>query len=109
MTDHTIIQIHPAAPEKPEYGAPCNGCGVCCLVAPCPVSALLLTHRENACPALVWQAETNQYRCGMLQAPSDYCRWLPRMLDRLLISLIRRQLALDIGCDAAIEIDQSIQ
>ena len=106
MPDHATIRIHPAAPPKPAVGAACNGCGVCCLAAPCPVSALLLAHKENACPALVWQDQQQLYRCGMLQNPSRYCRWLPVMFEGVLIFLVQRWLALDIGCDSDIELEQ---
>jgi len=107
MTDYPVIRIHPAAPDKPAFGAPCNGCGVCCLAAPCPVSAALLRHRENACPALVWQEQGQLYRCGMLQHPAQYCRWLPKMFERTVIVLVRRWLALDIGCDSSLELEQN--
>jgi len=36
-----VILIHPEAPAKPPLGAPCNGCGVCCLAEPCPVGVLV--------------------------------------------------------------------
>ena len=26
-----VVWLHPAAPPKPAEGAPCNGCGLCCL------------------------------------------------------------------------------
>ena len=104
---HATIRIHPAAPPKPEFGAPCNGCGVCCLFAPCPVSALLLGHQANACPALVWQESGRLYRCGMLQSPQHYCRWLPGFLNRTMIFLVRRWLALDVGCDCHTEPEQN--
>ena len=26
-----VVHIHPGAPPKPPEGAPCNGCGLCCL------------------------------------------------------------------------------
>jgi len=105
MAQHPTIRIHAAASDKPAVGAPCNGCGICCLAAPCPVSRLLLKHTENACPALVWQDDTLLYRCGMLQSPARYVRWLPGRLDGLFIGLVRRWLALNIGCDSDIEIE----
>ena len=36
-----LIRIHADAPAKPPVGAPCNGCGVCCLLEPCPLGVLL--------------------------------------------------------------------
>jgi hypothetical protein len=104
MPDYPTIEIHRAAPDKPEVGAPCNGCGVCCLVAPCPVSALLLKHRENACPALMWLDAESKYRCGMLIAPASNLRWLPGWLNRPFAFFVRRWLAIDIGCDCDVEL-----
>lgn len=105
MDDLRVIPIRADAPPKPAHGAPCNGCGVCCLAAPCPVSALLLHHRQGPCPALEWHDADRLYRCGMLRAPSDYRRWLPRQLDGLTIRFVQRWLALGIGCDATLELE----
>jgi len=107
MSDYPTIRIHSGAPPKPAIGKPCNGCGICCLAAPCPVSALLLSHREHACPALIWEEPQRLYRCGMLIAPSRYWRWLPLRLNRPFIFLVRRWLALDIGCDSDIDIESA--
>jgi len=105
MTDYPTIRIHAGAPIKPAVGQPCNGCGICCLAEPCPVSALLLSHQKDACPALVWEEQHHLYRCGMLIAPSNFWRWLPALFNRPFIYLVRRWLALDIGCDADIDIE----
>jgi len=76
------------------------------MVAPCPVSAVFLRHKENACPALVWQDTPGLYRCGMLLSPASYWRWLPSRLNGAFIFLVRRWLALDIGCDSNVEIEK---
>ena len=78
------------------------------MVAPCPVSRLLLAHTEGACPALIWQDDAQLYRCGMLRSPARYIRWLPQRFDRPLIGLVRRWLALDIGCDSVVEVENEI-
>ena len=36
-----VIAIHPAAPPKPAWGEPCNGCGVCYAWQPCPLGVLV--------------------------------------------------------------------
>lgn len=90
------IGLHAHAPEKPPPGAPCNGCGVCCAIAPCPLSRLLLGHRTGACPALTWQ--DTRYVCGLVVAPGGFARWLPRRF-------VLRWIAADKGCDCAAEID----
>ena len=94
------IWLARAAPAKPAVGAACNGCGVCCAAAPCPLSTLLLRHRDGACPALQWQATAARYRCGLLAAPTHYLRWLPAVAVPLVALLARRYLAIGAGCDS---------
>jgi hypothetical protein len=92
--------LHALAPEKPLPGKPCNGCGVCCAIAPCPLSRLLLGHRRGACPALTWQAghDNERYVCGLVVAPTGFARGLPRRF-------VLRWIAAGSGCDCAAEID----
>lgn len=90
------VALHAAAPPKPAVGVPCNGCGVCCSYAPCPLSRLLLGHRAGKCPALVWQE--SRYACGLVVAPTGLARWLPRRF-------VLRWIAAGKGCDCDAEID----
>jgi hypothetical protein len=89
------IRLHACAPEKPPVGAPCNGCGVCCALSPCPLAYFLLRHREGVCPELRWQGE--RYVCGLIVAPRGWLRWLPR---RLLL----RWIGAGLGCDCDAEL-----
>jgi hypothetical protein len=106
-----IILIHPNAPTKPPAGAPCNGCGVCCLLEPCPLGAVLCGRRHGACVAVRWQSEAAQYRCGALCAPVEVLQQvLPRSLRRLatglapgLARLAQRWIAVGQGCDSSLE------
>ncbi|MFX1680592.1 hypothetical protein PV762_15240 [Mitsuaria sp. CC2] len=103
----SVIWIHPAAPPKPAVGAPCNGCGVCCLAEPCPLGMLVSLKREGACRALQWSEHDGQYRCGMLVHPTRYVG-LPTfkpdgLVNRLIRRYARRMIAAGIGCDADIE------
>ena len=102
-----MIQIQPEAPAKPAWGAPCNGCGVCCLAEPCPLGMLLSGKRRGACAALVWNAGHAQYRCGAIQSPQQVVppalRWLRRPLGWLLARTARRWIAAGAGCDSALE------
>ncbi len=91
------ISLHAAAPAKPPVGAPCNGCGVCCSFAPCPLSRVLLGHREGACPALLWQID--RYVCGLVEAPAARLRWLPGFLTPLARRFALRWIAAGSGCD----------
>lgn len=92
------IALHAAAPPKPAVGAPCNGCGICCAIAPCPLSRLLLGHRAGKCPALIWQE--SRHVCGLLIAPTGLARWLPRRF-------VLRWIAAGSGCDCAAEEERS--
>jgi len=104
---NVIIHTEPRAPQKPALGVPCNGCGVCCLMEPCPLGVVLSGRRTGACDALRWQAATVQYRCGAItQAPEVLRIRLPGsvhvavpLLARLLQRLARRWVAAGLGCD----------
>ena len=110
-SSHPIILIHPDAPSKPVPGAPCNGCGVCCLLEPCPLGMLLSGRRQGACVALRWHGPLRQYRCGALAQPSavlDERR--PRLLRRatpwlapLLARLVARWIGRGQGCDCTVQ------
>ncbi|WP_431051383.1 hypothetical protein [Roseateles sp. L2-2] len=103
----SVIWIRPEAPPKPAVGAPCNGCGVCCLAEPCPLGMLVSLKREGACRALQWSENDRQYRCGMLVHPTRYVglrTFKPEgLVNRLIRRYARRMIAAGIGCDADIE------
>ena len=93
-----VIHIQPLAPAKPPLGAPCNGCGLCCLAEPCPLGVLLSRSRSGPCKALQWQEAERQYRCGALgQAQAS------RGLVRLKSWIVRRWIAAGVGCDCDLE------
>ncbi len=100
-----IIHIHPDAPAKPAYGAVCNGCGVCCLAEPCPAAHTWLGARTGSCPALEWQTAGEVYRCGLLQHPQHYLRWLPAALAPVARRWLARGIAAGSGCDSDAEVD----
>jgi len=57
---------------KPIYGAPCNNCGLCCVVSQCPISLLVFGPREGRCPALEPDG-LGGFRCGFVDhAEGDY-------------------------------------
>jgi hypothetical protein len=99
-----LIEIHRAAPPKPTYGSPCNGCGVCCLMEACPVGRLWLGSWRGRCHGLEWDEVGHRYVCGMVRQPSHYVRWLPAWMDVWAGRYFARKIASGHGCDAAIEI-----
>lgn len=82
------------APDKPEFGAPCNGCGLCCAVETCPLGMVLFRRRKGPCPALEWR--DGRYVCGVLDAPDRFVPLLPR---RWAARLVARWIAAGRGCD----------
>ena len=75
-----IVHFHVDTPSKPAFGAPCNGCGVCCLAEPCPVGILLSGRRTGTRVALRWSEQEARYRCGAVTEPASV---LPPMLRRI--------------------------
>lgn len=110
-TEH-VISIHPLAPAKAAVGAACNGCGVCCLVEPCPLGIVLSHRRTGACGALRWDGSAAQYRCGAIVAPQEVlrqslpraARWCAPGLAPLLKRLAVRWIAAGTGCDSHLEV-----
>jgi hypothetical protein len=84
-----VVRIHAAAPTKPNWGAACNGCGVCCAAEPCPLGMLLSLRWRGACRALRWDGQ--RYRCGVMRRP-------------LLRRLVGRWIAAGRGCDSSAEV-----
>lgn len=109
---YRTIAIEPLAPTKPAFGAPCNGCGVCCLAQPCPIGMVLSRRRHGACTVLQWDSEQAVYRCGaitqplpvLLEAIPRWMRGAAPSLAPLLAAIARRSIAVDAGCDSTLEI-----
>jgi len=55
---------------QPERGAPCNGCGMCCVVKPCWIGRMLFEVEEGECPALQWTSEGSS--CGLMANPAQF-------------------------------------
>lgn len=58
--------------EKPDYGSPCNGCGVCCITTPCMLARIVLEGAQEgrACPALV--VCDGRFQCGLVLDPGEF-------------------------------------
>lgn len=79
-------------PPKPREGRPCNGCGLCCIVEPCPVARILYGEDVQApCPALI----IDQHRswCGVVVAE-------PRINPERPLALA---MGIGTGCDSYVE------
>ena len=103
MPRDQIIHIHAAAPRQPALGAPCNGCGVCCLAEPCPMGQVISRKRHGACHALRWDDNLMVYRCGAITDAAGVLgrrwRWAAPVLRRL----ASRWIAAGVGCDASLQ------
>lgn len=97
-----VVAWHRQAPDKPALGAPCNGCGLCCLAAPCPLGMWVSRRRTGACKALLWSEENCRYQCGLLADPARITGWRRPWLLRWCRSWVKRWIAAGVGCDADI-------
>ena len=62
------------AANKPPHGAPCNGCGLCCMTSLCPLASHHFKRGglEAPCPAL--ERTPAGYTCGLIANPMTYAR-----------------------------------
>ncbi len=98
-----VVHLHPGAPPKPPEGAPCNGCGLCCLAEPCPLGVLVSRRRTGPCAALRWSEADGRYLCGMVQEPGAVTGWTWPWAVRWQKALARRWIAAEVGCDASLQ------
>jgi hypothetical protein len=103
MNKLQVIELHPLAPAKPDYGADCNGCGVCCAAEPCPVAFLFLWQFKGRCRALQWQEVAERYECGMVVGADRYVRLLPVRWRARAGKFFATRIAAGAGCDFAAE------
>ena len=102
MRTHRVVYLQPEAPPKPALGAPCNGCGLCCLSEPCPLGVVVSRRRTGACVALRWSDDARRYHCAMVTDPGSVTRWTHPAAVRALAWLARRWIAAGTGCDAPV-------
>jgi len=103
-TQFQEVELHPQSPEKPGYGAPCNGCGVCCAAGPCPVAFAFLFQFRGKCRALLWQDEPSRYVCGMAACPDVYVKLIPEKWRGYSGRFFASCIAVGAGCDSVAEI-----
>ncbi len=102
--DWQLVHVHPDAPPKPSTGAPCNGCGLCCLLEPCPLGVLVSRRWRGACVAVRWSVDEQRYLCGMLSDFGGVTGLTQPWVVRTLTAAARRSIAAGIGCDASFQI-----
>lgn len=100
-----IVWLQPEAPAKPAAGAPCNGCGLCCLTEPCPLGMVVSRRRTGACVALRWSEDEQRYRCAMVVDSGGVTGWTHPFAVRALSWLARRWIAAGVGCDARLSVN----
>jgi hypothetical protein len=85
--------------KKPPFGSPCNGCGLCCREALCPIAVGIFGPITAPCPALV--RDGAKQVCGVIAAPS---RFVPELVDvhgaKAISSAAALLLGSGIGCDS---------
>jgi len=103
---YPVIRLHAAAPDKPAADEPCNGCGVCCASAPCPLGIVASRRLRGACVALLWIEDARRYRCGLIEEPAAHLppgfRWAAPLLTRI----ARRYISAGSGCDCDLIVER---
>ena len=87
------IALPREAPDKPAFGAPCNGCGVCCVAELCPLGRVVHRRKAGPCPSLVWKPQEKRHVCGLATGPVSF--------------LTRRWIAAGIGCDSDATVEEA--
>ncbi len=98
----TVLNIAASALDKPEVGAPCNGCGVCCLAEPCPLGVVLSGRTTGSCAALLWREEEHRYLCGAMATPGRFAG----ALSPIFVRLARRWISAGSGCDSTVVVTE---
>ena len=91
-----IIEGWPGV-QKPAYGQPCNGCGLCCIAQQCPLS-LAIFGKRGVCPALE-RGEGKTLTCGLVRSTGDYVADLPAWGGAALSEAFGLLLGAGVGCD----------
>lgn len=100
MTDIlTLIHTTPA-PAKPDHGAPCNGCGLCCAAEPCGVAVMMIgaDPEHGPCPAL--EHDGGKFVCGLIVKPSRHSSQVHPWADELVGQMVAATLGAGRGCDS---------
>lgn len=92
---------------KPGYLNPCNGCGMCCLMAQCSVSLMLFGKVDGVCPALERTGEKT-FGCGLMSHPQTLLR-LSDDMAKAFAEAVSVVLGSGNGCDAPSDAEWTAQ
>lgn len=95
------IALPMTAPEKPAYGQPCNGCGLCCAAEPCAVAVEFLGETEGPCRAMEFEA--GRFWCGMVRNPGKHIGlddFAANAIRESVGKLVAHMLGVGRGCDS---------
>ena len=82
---------------RPEFGAPCNGCGHCCQTKACELSITFLKSSVTPCVAL--EEEGGKYWCGLLRTPEKYMKIPEGIAVSIIKAYATMKLRIGDGCD----------
>lgn len=88
-------------PAYPGKTYPCNGCGMCCLIEPCPASLEVFGANSQVCPAL--EFEEGRYWCGLMRHPEQHGATLPELeaiAPGASTQYHKALIGADVGCDS---------
>lgn len=83
-------------PDKPRYGEPCNGCGMCCIAVQCVVSVGLFGE-QSLCPALTQAG--NALACGLMIDTAAHVPDVTAWGGKALTEAFSLMIGSGIGCD----------
>jgi len=86
--------------EKPAYGQPCNGCGMCCIAVQCIVSVALFGE-QKLCPALTPAGDA--LACGLMIDTAAHVPDVTAWGGKTLTETFALMIGSGIGCDGQAE------
>jgi ABC-type thiamin/hydroxymethylpyrimidine transport system permease subunit len=60
----SAIVLPPIIQAKPSFGAPCNGCGLCCAEEVCGIGKIVHGDIQGPCPSLMFVGD--RFRCAVV-------------------------------------------